>query len=111
MSDENITIGSPNVDLGTRFRDQAQDQIRKLAKKYLGNLTMASVHIAQEGSRYRCSVSMKMGGFNLVTAEAKGMDAPMAFRTALGKVSKQLRRAKRLIREDRASRPERILTT
>jgi ribosomal subunit interface protein len=110
MSDENITVGSAHVDLGTRFREQAQDQIKKLAKKYLGDLTMASVHVAREGTRYRCSVNIQMGGFNLVTGEAKGTDVPMAFRTALGKVSKQLRRAKRLLREDRAHRPERMAT-
>ena len=98
MSDENITVGSAHVDLGARFREQAQDQIKKLAKKYLGDLTMASVHVAREGTRYRCSVNIQMGGFSLVTGEAKGTDVPMAFRTAVGKVSKQLRRAKRMHR-------------
>jgi ribosomal subunit interface protein len=110
MSDENITVGSAQIDLGSRFREQAQEQIRKLAKKYLGDLTMASVHVDREGTRYRCSVNMQMGGYNQMVAEAKGTDVPMAFRSALGKVSKQLRRAKRLLREDRQNRPARIAT-
>jgi ribosomal subunit interface protein len=110
MTDENITVGSAHVELGERFSQQAQDEIRKLAKKYLGNLTMASVHVAREGARYRCSVNMQMGGYNQMVAEAKGTDVPMAFRTALGKVSKQLRRAKRLLREDRQNRPARMAT-
>lgn len=110
MTDENITVGSAHVELGERFSQQAQDQIRKLAKKYLGNLTMASVHVAREGARYRCSVNMQMGGYSLMTGEANGTDVPMAFRTALSKVSKQLRRAKRMLREGRAHQPERIVT-
>lgn len=110
MSDENITVGSQDVDLGARFREQAQEQIVKVAKKYLGNLTQASVHVAHEGRNYRCSVTMQLGGHNLTTGEAKGKDVPLAFRTALGKVSKQLRRAKRLLREDRANQPDRVAT-
>ena len=41
MSDENITLGSSNVELGERFAQQAQNQIRAIAKKHLGDLTMA----------------------------------------------------------------------
>ncbi|MGA0595435.1 HPF/RaiA family ribosome-associated protein [Enterovirga sp. CN4-39] len=110
MSDENITVGSSNVELGERFSQAAQDEIRRIAKKHLGNLTTASVHVAHEGRFYRCSVNMQMGGFNMMTGEAKGKDVPLAFRTALGKVAKQLRRAKRLVRESRVHRPERILS-
>jgi ribosomal subunit interface protein len=110
MSDDNISVGSAHVDLGTRFREQAQEQIRKLAKKYLGNLTVASVHVAREGTRYRCSVSMQMGGSASLIADGKGTDVPMAFRTALSKVSKQLRRTKRMLREDRPNERDGILT-
>jgi ribosomal protein S5 len=53
---------------------------------------------------------MQMGSLNLVTGEGKGKDVPLAFRTALGKAAKQLRRAKRLLREDRPNRPERAVT-
>ncbi len=110
MSDDNISIGSAHVDLGASFREMAETKIREVAKKYLGDLTMASVHVAREGVDFRCSVSMQMGGHNLVTGEALANDAPVAFRTALGKVPKQLRRAKRLLREDRAHRPEKMNT-
>jgi ribosomal subunit interface protein len=110
MSGGNITVGSHNVELGTYFREQAQEQILKLAKKYLGDLTMASVHVNHEGRSYQCSVTVQMGGYNVVVGQAKAKDVPLAFRTALGKVSKQLRRAKRLLREDRANQPERVAT-
>jgi ribosome-associated translation inhibitor RaiA len=53
---------------------------------------------------------MQMGSLNLLTGEGKGKDVPLAFRTALGKVAKQLRRTKRLLREDRPGRPGKVLT-
>ena len=110
MTDENITVGSAHVDLGSSFREDAQQRIRSAAKKYLGDLTMASVHVAREGADYRCSVNMQMGGHPLVSGEALAQDVPLAFRTALGKVQKQLRRTKRLLREDRPHQPDRIIT-
>ncbi|MHC2017768.1 HPF/RaiA family ribosome-associated protein [Methylobacterium sp. CM6247] len=110
MSDENITVGSAHVDLGSEFRQQAQTRILDTAKKYLGDLTMASVHVAREGSDYRCSVNMQMGGTPMMSAEALGPEVPLAFRSALQKVEKQLRRTKRLLREDRAHQPDRITT-
>jgi ribosome-associated translation inhibitor RaiA len=51
-----------------------------------------------------------MGGYNMVNGEAVGKDVPVAFRTALAKVGKQLRRAKRLLREDRPNQPDTIAT-
>ena len=110
MSDDNITVGSSDVELGARFAEQAQNKVRAIAKKHLGNLTGASVHVAQEGRFYRCSVNMQMGSLKVVTGEGKGKDVPLAFRTALGKAAKQLRRTKRLLREDRPNRPERVVT-
>lgn len=110
MSDQNITIGSAHVDLGSAFQDHAREEILGVAKKYLGDLTMASVHVAREGAFYRCSVNIQMGGHNMVTGEATAEDVPLAFRTALSKAAKQLRRTKRLLREDRPNIPERIIT-
>lgn len=110
MSDENITVGSAHVDLGSSFREHAKQEIQAVAKKYLGNLTMASVHVTKEGNAYRCSVSMQPGGLNVMVAEAQAHDLLQAFKTALSQVEKQLRRTKRMLREDRQNRPDRIIS-
>jgi ribosomal subunit interface protein len=110
MSDENITVGSAHVDLGESFREQARNRIQAVARKYLGDLTTASVHVAREGTDFRCSVNMQMAGLNMTSAEALAQDVPLAFRSALSKVEKQLRRTKRLLREDRPHQPDRITT-
>ncbi|MHB2210869.1 ribosome hibernation-promoting factor, HPF/YfiA family [Methylobacterium sp. CM6257] len=110
MISENITVGSAHLDLGESFREQAQQRIREAANKYLGNLVAASVHVAREGGDFRCSVNMQMSGQEMMSAEAVAESVPLAFRTALNKVEKQLRRTKRLQREDRAHQPDRIIT-
>jgi len=101
MSDENITVGSANVQLGAGFADQAKAQIRAAAEKYLGDLTMASVHVTREGTSFRCSVHMQMGGIKMMSGAAQAKEVPLAFRGALAKVEKQLRRTKRELREDK----------
>jgi ribosomal subunit interface protein len=110
MTDENITIGSAHVELGSSFREDAQRRIREVAHKYLGGLTIASVHLASEGTSFRCSVNMQMGGNKQASAEASAPDVPLAFQAALSKVSKQLRRTKRLQRDDKPGQPDRIAT-
>jgi len=110
MTNGTITVGSAHLELGESFRDQAQRRIQEAANKYLGNLVTASVHVAREGGDFRCSVNMQMGGQGMMSAEALGESVPRAFRAALNKVEKQLRRTKRLQREDRAHQPDRIIT-
>ncbi len=106
MSEEKITVGSANVQLGTNFPEQARGQIRAVADKYLGDLTTASVHLSKEGTNFRCSVNIRMGGLRMMSAEAQAREVPLAFRTALSKVEKQLRRTKRELREDKPRPPE-----
>ena len=95
-----ITIGSGNVELDESFRAEAEESIRRTAGKYFGQLTDASVHFNQEGINYRCSVNMKMGGLQMVSAEAQADDTFQAFNSALAKVEKQLRRRKRELRDN-----------
>ncbi|HYF56993.1 MAG TPA: ribosome-associated translation inhibitor RaiA [Salinarimonas sp.] len=106
MSEENITVGSANVSLGTAFPDSAREQIRQVAEKYFGDLTTASVHVTKEGTSFRCSVNIRMGGLRIMSGEAQAREVPLAFRGALDKVEKQLRRTKRELREDKPRPPE-----
>jgi ribosomal subunit interface protein len=110
MSEDNITVGSAHVDLGESFRAHAENAIRQSARKHLGDLTMASVHVAREGRDYRCSVVMQMGSLPVMTGEAQASEVPLAFKEALEKVDKQARRTKRQLREDKQTRPSRIIT-
>ncbi len=101
--DTPITIGSSNVELTDALRDHARESILRTAGKYFGRLNTAAVHFSNEGRDYRCSVNMRMGALNMVSAEAIEGDPRRAFDVALNKVSKQLRRYKRELREEKGN--------
>ena len=104
-SDDNkILVQSSNVDLGDMFPDYAKTNIQQVAGKYFGHLSMASVHVIREGITYRCTVNIQMGALKMMSGEAKDKDLYTAFRAALQKTAKQLRRSKRELREDKAER-------
>ncbi|MBM6579761.1 ribosome-associated translation inhibitor RaiA [Microvirga sp. BT689] len=104
--DNNILVQSANVDLGDNFPDYAKTNIRQVASKYFGHLSLASVHVTREGITYRCTVNMQMGALKMMSGEAKDKDLYTAFRAALQKTAKQLRRSKRELREDKAERTD-----
>jgi ribosomal subunit interface protein len=103
-ADHNILVQSSNVDLGDNFPEYAKTNIRQVAGKYFGRLSTASVHVTREGITYRCTVNMQMGALKTMSGEAKDKDLYTAFRAALQKTAKQLRRTKRELREDKAER-------
>jgi ribosomal subunit interface protein len=104
--DKAITVQSSNVHLGDRLPAYARESILRVASKYFGRLNTASAHFSREGISYRCSVTMQMGGLPMKSAEAKDKDIYLAFNAALDKVSKQLRRTKRELREDKPARTD-----
>jgi ribosomal subunit interface protein len=99
-----ITIESSSVDLSDAFREHAQQGIARAANKYFGHLNKASVHVGREGVLFRCTVNIQMGALKMMSADAQDKDCYVAFKAALEKVEKQLRRAKRELREDKAIR-------
>ncbi len=103
-TDATILVQSSVVDLGENFPEYARTNILQVAGKYFGHLSAASVHVTREGITYRCTVNMQMGALKTMTGEAKDKDLYAAFRAALQKTAKQLRRSKRELREDKAER-------
>jgi ribosomal subunit interface protein len=102
--DNKILVQSSNVDLGDMFPEYAKTNIHQVAGKYFGRLSMATVHVTREGITYRCTVNIQMGALKMMSGEAKNKDLYAAFRAALQKTAKQLRRSKRELREDKAER-------
>ncbi len=102
--DRTVLVQSSNVDLDDMIPAYARKSILQMAGKYFGYLNTATVHFNREGTTYRCAVNMQMGALQMMSGEAKDKDIYAAFRAALEKVAKQLRRAKRELREDKAER-------
>jgi ribosomal subunit interface protein len=107
--DRTILVQSSNIDLGDVLPDYARTSILQMAGKYFGYLNTASVHFSREGAMYRCTVNVQMGALRMMSGEAKSTDIYGAFRIALERVAKQLRRAKRELREDKAKRVDKDL--
>ncbi|WP_243370417.1 ribosome hibernation-promoting factor, HPF/YfiA family [Microvirga solisilvae] len=103
-AENSILVQSSAVDLGDMFPEYAKTNIRQVAEKYFGRLSAASVHVTRDGITYRCTVNIQMGALKKMTGEAKNKDLYAAFRQALQKSAKQLRRSKRELREDKAER-------
>ena len=99
-----ISVQSSKVELGDTFRSHAQQSIIRTASKYFGQLNTASVHVTREGPFFRCTVNIQMGGLKMMSAEHQHESCYVAFNGALAKVEKQLRRAKRELREDKPTR-------
>ena len=104
--DNTILVQSSTVNLGENFPEYAKTNMQRVAGKYFGRLSMGSVHVTREGPTYRCTVNMQMGALKMMTGEAKDKDLYTAFRAALQKTAKQLRRAKRELREDKGGRTD-----
>ncbi len=102
--DRTILVQSSSINLGDVLPDYARTSILKLVGKYFGHLNTASVHFSREGTMYRCAVNVQMGALKMMSGEAKDKDLYTAFRAALQKTAKQLRRSKRELREDKAER-------
>ncbi len=107
--DRTILVQSSNIDLGDVLPSYARTNILQMAGKYFGHLNTASVHFTREGVTYRCTVNVQMGALRMMSGEAKSTDIYGAFRLALERVAKQLRRAKRELREDKAERIDKHL--
>ena len=99
-----ISVQSSKVDLGDTFRTHAQQSIIRTASKYFGQLNTASVHVTREGPFFRCTVNIQMGALKMMSADHQHDSCYVAFNGALAKVEKQLRRAKRELREDKPTR-------
>lgn len=106
MDDEDaiITFESNNQEIGDALREYGRGEILNMAEKYFGRLISATVHFTGEGVTTRCTVNVQMGGLPRTSAEASAKEMRIAFREALERVAKQLRRAKRELREDKPAR-------
>lgn len=97
--DKEVTVGSSNVELGESLIETARKGVIDLAGKYFQRITVGSVHFAQEGFNYRCSVNVQPGGLRMATGEGQNKDIHRALNEALDRVGTQLRRMKREFHE------------
>jgi ribosomal subunit interface protein len=108
--DRTIKVESSTVDLGDVLPEHVRKNVLQAAGKYFGRLNAATVYFKKEGITYHCTVNMQMGALRIMSGEAKNKDIYAAFNTAMERVAKQLRRAKRALRDDKAERTDKDLS-
>lgn len=105
--DEELHVQSSNVEIGAALTEHCRQKMLRMGSKYFGKITSANAHFRHEGQAFAASVRFKPGGLKDYAAESVHRDPYRAFNDACEKVAKQLRRTKRMLREDKAHRPER----
>ncbi len=63
-----VAVETANVRLGDGLTVHARESIQRVASKYFGHMSSASVNFGREGSDYRCTVIMQMGGLPMQSA-------------------------------------------
>lgn len=98
-----------SLNLGVSLQTFVANGIHHLVERRFGHLVGATVHFREEGGGLiECAINMSVGGGDLskFRSSAVGLDCYKAFSGALDKVAVQLRRAKRVQREDKPIRTD-----
>jgi ribosome-associated translation inhibitor RaiA len=106
IRDVPITVRSPNIQPGTALPARVRATVSRIATKYLGRASGSSVYFRfrREGRFYRCVVNIDMGTLDIVTGKVSAFNYYFTFYSALRKATKQLRRIKRMLRDDKRGR-------
>jgi len=105
VNSSRITISGHQLDVGDALREHAAEQLRDVSSKYFGGAEDIAVTFSRTGKGgFGCSIRIHAarGHFD---GEAESGDAYAAFNQALERVAKQLRRRKRVLREDKPVNP------
>jgi ribosomal subunit interface protein len=94
-----IQVSGQRIDIGESLASHATAGVREIAGKYAGRPTDATVVFAREGHEFRCEILVHLS--TGLTASSKGAAPEIyaAFEVALERMSKQLRRHKRRLKD------------
>jgi ribosomal subunit interface protein len=97
-----LTVHGKQMDVGDALRTHVSDKLEDINQKYFNHATFATVTFSREGHGHpktRAHISIQIGKNIMVIADAVELDPYVSFEAAATKVSKQLRRYKRKLRD------------
>lgn len=97
-----LTVHGKQLDVGDALRTHVSEKLEDLSEKYFNHATFATVTFSREGHGHpqtRAHIQIQLGKNIMVMADATEMDPYVSFDAAAEKVSKQLRRYKRKLRD------------
>ncbi|MCO6417986.1 HPF/RaiA family ribosome-associated protein [Siccirubricoccus sp. KC 17139] len=101
-----IAIHGHQMDVGDALRQHVTEKLLATTAKYLGAEDMTARFARTGQGGFSCSVRVHAGRDLFFEGSAAASEAPIAFNQALEHVSKQLRRRKRALREDKPVNPD-----
>lgn len=96
-----IVIHGHQMDVGEVLRSYVTKRLTEVASKYLGAQDMTARFSRTGQGGFACSLRVHSGRDLFFEGSAEAAEAAVAFRQALERVAKQLRRRKRALREDK----------
>ncbi len=94
-----VSVKGKHVDVGEALRGHVMDNLNANVRKYFDRALDASVTFSREAHSFRADISVHPGRGLVVQGGASAGDAYAAFDGALGRITKQLRRYKRRLRD------------
>ena len=94
----NITVSGKNVDLGTSFRQHAEDTIATVVQKYFARAVAASVILTNEAGGFLVKVHVVLTRRMDMEASGTAADPRLALDEAVDHIEKRLRRYKRRLK-------------
>lgn len=99
-----LNIHGKQIDVGDALRTHVSEKLEDLNQKYFNHATFATVTFSREGHgkpQTKAHIQIQLGKNIMVIADALENDPYVSFEAAAEKVSKQLRRYKRKLRDHR----------
>lgn len=97
-----LSVHGKQIDVGDALRGHVSDKLEDLNQKYFNHAAFATVTFSREGHgkpRTRAHISIQLGKNIMVVADAVEVDPYVSFENAAEKISKQMRRYKRRLRD------------
>jgi ribosome-associated translation inhibitor RaiA len=97
----NIAIHGHQMDVGEALRTHVSERLMEVSAKYLGAQDMTARFSRTGQGGFACLLRVHSGRDLFFEGSGEAAEAPAAFKQALERVAKQLRRRKRALREDK----------
>ena len=104
----NIQVNGKQLDIGNSLRSHVSGKLTELVYKYANSATDSTVTFSKARYEYYCDISIHLATGLRVQAKGKATDIYDSFEKSLEKISKQLRRYKRRLKNHHNDRQQPI---
>ena len=104
----NVQINGKQIDIGSSLNAHASSKIEELILKYSKSATDSSVTFSKDRYEYSCDISIHLATGLTIQSKGKATDIYDSFENSLEKISKQLRRYKRRLKNHHNDRKKPI---